>query len=172
MSTIPGKPSSPGGDDQINRRQHFRVKMIQPVEVVINVVGAKLPVLLVDMSAGGMRFISDVKFPVTPLYVYEVEMKLLNNHVKISGHVLRISRLAEGIYDYGFIFESDDKEQFSAVYQLVNELSIFLRRNPTYTFFQFPIVPQLWKGLQMIMASRSGQPPNPPNPMNPPKGPK
>jgi hypothetical protein len=172
MSSNPRLPSSSGGAPEDNRRQHFRVKMIQPVEVVVNVVGAKLPVLLVDMSAGGMRFISDVKFPVTPLYVYEVEMKLLNNTVKISGHVLRVGRLAEGIYDYGFIFESDDKEQFSAVYQLVNELSIFLRRNPTYTFFQYPIVPQLWKGLQMIMASRNHQPPNPPNTPGPPKGPR
>ena len=109
MNTPPGnQPPVPQRNlSQENRRQHFRVRMPQPVEVMVLVNGAKLPVLLVDLSAGGMRFISDVKFPVNDIYNYDVEINLLNNKVTISGQVIRVNIVPGGIFDYGFIYKRD-----------------------------------------------------------------
>ncbi len=177
MGMPPGKlPSSGGTPRDDNRRQHFRVKMLQPVEISVNVVGSKLPVLLLDLSAGGMRFLSDVKFPVTSLYVYEVEFNLINTVNKISGHVLRMIKISDDLYDYGFIFESEDREQFSNVFQLVNELSILLRRNPQFNHINFPISQRLWQSFQMFQAKQMQQQSQQnvtqhPHPNQPPKPP-
>lgn len=161
MNKPPGnQPPVPNRNlSQENRRQHFRVRMTQPVEVMMIVNGAKLPILLIDLSAGGMRYVSDVKFPVNEIYTYDIEINLLNNKVSITGQVIRCVNVPGGLFDYGFIFNTDQKEQVSAVYQLSNELNIFIRKNPQYSSFTYPVIQRMYQIFQNAQNRPPGMPP-------------
>lgn len=59
---------------------------------------------VLDISEGGMKFISNLNLPVTPLVILQSEIQLLNHNCILKGNIIRKKQLLSHRYEYGFQF--------------------------------------------------------------------
>lgn len=99
----------------LNRREFKRVKLNKPIvasiELItlsfsndINLSGA-VNIHVVDISAGGLKFISKGEFPVNFLAIYKVHINLYNNNLVLFGKIIRETKLNNSFFEYGIRFE-------------------------------------------------------------------
>ncbi|MCH6263913.1 PilZ domain-containing protein [Neobacillus citreus] len=106
----------------LNRRRFKRYKFDKPVKSSLELVTISYQnenqnietkdIYIVDMSAGGLRFVSKVEFAVNFLAIYKVHLKLHNREIVLFGKIVRKQKLVKHFFDYGFRFEFNYGEHF------------------------------------------------------------
>ncbi|MDR9504464.1 PilZ domain-containing protein [Brevibacillus agri] len=140
MGTMAGRPEG-------NRREHFRLKLEYPLCADMTIVLVKgrtmeigsSKVLVQDIGARGLCFLSHLKMPASDQLVLQFEMKLCAVPLKIYGHVVRSRLWEQAFYEYGVFFTMDEIRHLE-VSRLVNLLAIRYRQNRGITEGNY------WKG--------------------------
>ncbi|MBT2658647.1 PilZ domain-containing protein [Bacillus sp. ISL-18] len=99
----------------LNRRGFKRVKLKEPIIASIELITLSFSndlnlkgmvnVHVVDISAGGIRFVSKFEWPVNFLAIYKIHMKVKNYNLVFFGKIIRKTKLINSIFEYGFRFE-------------------------------------------------------------------
>jgi len=123
-------------EDLREKRRYFRVKTFVPIcsdmrimqikDKVVDTPFTKICVL--DLSAGGFRFLSELKLPISSEVVLEFQTNILDNKLLLIGHVVRMDIMEEHIFEYGVEFRIDENKK-SQLIRLLNEMQIDLRNN-------------------------------------------
>lgn len=119
-----------------NKREYFRIqlknalcsdiKIVKVKDTHVNT--AKAQVLIDDISAGGVRFLSNLKFLPTPNVILQLETEVLGITLQLHGYITRNNEIEKGIYSYGLKFVHNQKSSDYLI-KLLNELAISLRQN-------------------------------------------
>jgi hypothetical protein len=101
----------------LNRREFKRVKLSEPILASMELktlsfsnnlnMSGIVHVHVIDISAGGLRFISKAEFSVNYLAIYKIQMKLNNHNLVLLGKLIRKTKLTDRCYEYGIKFEFD-----------------------------------------------------------------
>lgn len=121
-------------DDYNNRRDFFRITFKKPLGADMSIfkVGGKkvslgsTEVVVFDISAGGLRFLSDIKLPVKSDIVLVFETEILDEELNLYGNVVWMKHYQDEIFEYGLEFVFDEKHR-EAMLQLLNQLQSNIR---------------------------------------------
>lgn len=135
-------------EEQQNRRKYFRLELnkalcgnVEIVQIKGKSIHTKITkVCIEDIGPGGLRFVSDLKLPVTNEIVLEIEIKLLDEYVKLLGIIVRRKDLSENLFEYGVQFTIFDHMQ-NMLTQSINKLTIRLRTRPNLSSCAFCSMP-------------------------------
>lgn len=61
-------------------------------------------IYIIDMSAGGLRFVSKTDYKVNYLTIYKINMKINNRELIMFGKIIRKSNLINQFKEYGVKF--------------------------------------------------------------------
>lgn len=132
---LPEGTSVGNGEHPKNRRNYFRIEFKFPLKGTVrlikmhgkNVESGKTNILIENIGLGGLRFLSNLKFPLHRDLILEFETKILDEHVKLNGYVVWTREVKNGIYQYGIEFIINENER---PVKLLNKLALTLRNNP------------------------------------------
>jgi len=118
------------------RRKLFRIKFHQYLEadLTIKEVGNKpleigsTPILIEDIGAGGLKIISDIRFPARRSILLKISTELLGKDIDLIGTILRTEELSNGLYGYGIKLIMDENDRTKLI-NLLNEIQIKMRNN-------------------------------------------
>lgn len=118
------------------RRMYFRIPFEHPLMATMTlekVHGRKVnlgksEVLIENMGLGGLRFLSDLKLPVSREFVLEFQTTILGQKIHVYGYVVWKKELINDIYQYGIEFILDENERMDLA-QILNKLAIELKNN-------------------------------------------
>ena len=86
-------------------------------------------VLVDDISASGLKFISNLVFPVNPAIMFNFTILILNETSNLTGKIVWKEESVNGLYKYGIkFFHNENKEQY--LLQVVNILQVSIRKSP------------------------------------------
>jgi len=116
------------------QRQFFRLKLDPPLCADMTIVlirGKSLEtgsttVLIEDLSAGGLRFLSHLKMPASDQLVLQFDTELAGQKLSMYGHLVRCVPWEEIFYEYAVRFTMDESEH-QKINQLVNLMAIRYR---------------------------------------------
>lgn len=116
-------------DNYDNRRDFFRITFKKPLGADMSVFkmdGKKVllgftEVMVFDIGAGGLRFMSDIKLPVKSDIILMFETEILDEGLNLYGKVVWMKHFEAEIFEYGLEFVFDEKHQKSMI-QLLNQL--------------------------------------------------
>ncbi|MGJ9459677.1 EAL domain-containing protein [Oceanobacillus sp. CF4.6] len=119
-----------------NRRKYFRISLPFPLRAQLTVAElrgrevnvGRTEVIIDDIGPGGLRFLSNMKFPARSDITYKFETTIMNQNISVTGKIIRI-REVKGVHEYGLKFSLDEQERNGLV-QLLNHFLIQLRNNP------------------------------------------
>ncbi|MCF6138679.1 PilZ domain-containing protein [Pseudalkalibacillus berkeleyi] len=102
-----------------NRRDFDRVAFAKPIQTSIKLltpyddVRSTDPeeIVVLDMSAGGLRFVSKAEFKVHYLAIYKIDVVISDKEVTLYGKIIRKKKLPQEFFEYGFKFNYDVKDQ-------------------------------------------------------------
>ncbi|UFJ43368.1 PilZ domain-containing protein [Brevibacillus humidisoli] len=128
----------------VNQRTFFRLELEPPLEAQTSIVRIKdneiesgeAHVLVDNISAGGLGFVSNLNLPVQTEIVLEFRMRLFNQQIKPLGYIVRKAERPDGLFHYGVSFTIDEDLKALLV-RLVSELQIKLRRGNNITSCDF-----------------------------------
>lgn len=117
-----------------NRRDFFRIKFKKPLGADMSIfkIGGKkvslgyTEVVVFDISAGGLRFLSDIKLPVKSDIVLVFETEILDEELNLYGNVVWMKHYEDEIFEYGLEFVFDEKHR-ETMLQLLNQLQMNIR---------------------------------------------
>ncbi|HEY2420134.1 MAG TPA: PilZ domain-containing protein [Neobacillus sp.] len=99
----------------LNHRDFSRVIFNEPIQSSIEIVSLSydndikskevFDIYVLNMSAGGLRFVSRVEFTVNFLSIYKITLKLKDRELVLFGKVIRKRRLSDHFFDYGVVFD-------------------------------------------------------------------
>ncbi|KPU44716.1 PilZ domain protein [Oxobacter pfennigii] len=123
-------------DENNNRREYFRVTFPKSLcakmsvfKIGNNVISSgSSNVCIGDMSAGGLKFFSNINLPANSNVILEFTIAMLNEIIVLRGYVVRKIEEANGIREYGIKFSIDEDER-AVLVNVLNKLSISIRRN-------------------------------------------
>ncbi|WP_176560331.1 PilZ domain-containing protein [Brevibacillus dissolubilis] len=121
-----------------NSRNFFRIELDNPLLADMTIVEMRgqsietgaASVLIDNISAGGLRYLSNLKLPASQHVILEFEVTILQYPIRLLGYSVRRREVAEDLYEYGVMFTIDDELQDFMV-RLMNELAMRLRRTPS-----------------------------------------
>lgn len=134
--TLPDDPVVPAVNVP-NRRKFFRIDFSYPLhgEMTVEEMNGKkiklgyTEILIENMGPGGLRFMSTIEFPCRPNVVYKIQTELLGQAWEFRGRIVWAKEIMPGIHQNGVMFEADEV-QHSSIIQMLNQLSVQLRKNP------------------------------------------
>lgn len=114
-----------------DRRNYVRVPLVFPLRSQMTIIKmkdkainlGKTEVLLEDLGAGGLRFLSHIIFAVNPDIVFAFETEILGESLCVSGSIVWRQELDNDIYQYGLEFAIDEKKR-DQLHILLNRLVI------------------------------------------------
>lgn len=117
-----------------NRRGFFRIEFKNPLGADMSIfkIGGKkvslgsTEVIVFDISAGGLRFLSDMKLPVKSGIVLVFETTILEKELSLYGNVVWTKPYKDQIFEYGLEFVFGEKHR-EAMLQLLNQLQMSIR---------------------------------------------
>ncbi|WP_186843791.1 EAL domain-containing protein [Acetobacterium tundrae] len=125
---------------QVERREYFRIMFYRLLKADLRILKIKdkkmnvgnTKILIRDIGPGGLRFISNIKFPLEREFTLEFETTILNKTIKTYGSPVWLEETDENFYQYGvkFSIEEEDREEFM---KILYEIQINKKRN---TFFE------------------------------------
>jgi len=129
------------------QREYFRLKLEHALcaEMTIVLVKGKTmeigsaTVLIEDIGAGGLRFLSHLKMPANDQLVLQFETEMCGQPLKMYGHVVRTTSWEQDYYEYAVRFTMDETQHLE-INRLVNRLAIRYRQRREATDGHF------WKG--------------------------
>jgi hypothetical protein len=80
-------------------------------------------VLIEDLGAGGLRFLSHLKMPASDQLVLQFETELLGKKLSMYGHVVRCVPWDTDFYEYAVRFTMDESQHME-INRLVNLVAI------------------------------------------------
>ncbi|WP_042355937.1 PilZ domain-containing protein [Bacillus rubiinfantis] len=94
------------------KREYQRVVFHKPIQGFIEPTipytnRVKASIWIVDMSAGGLKFISKVEFFVSVFEIYQVETRLGNKQLRLFGKIIRKKQIIKGCFEYSVQFDFD-----------------------------------------------------------------
>ncbi len=112
-----------------NRRDFFRITFKKPLGADMSIfkMGEKkvslgyTEVMVFDIGAGGLRFMSDIKLPVKSDIILVFETEILDEGLNLYGKVVWMKHFEAKIFEYGIEFVFDEKHRKSMI-QLLNQL--------------------------------------------------
>lgn len=121
-------------EDFNNRRDFFRIKFKRPLGADMSIfkIGGKkvslgsTEVVVFDISAGGLRFLSEIKLPVKSDIVLVFETEILKEELNLYGNLVWMKPYEKDIFEYGLEFVFDEKLR-EGMLQLLNQLQINIR---------------------------------------------
>jgi EAL domain-containing protein (putative c-di-GMP-specific phosphodiesterase class I) len=134
---LPGDPVIPAANVP-NRRQVFRIEFLYPLrgEMTVEEINDKriqigyTEIMIENIGPGGLRFLSTIEFPSRKNVLYKIRTDILGSTREFRGHIVWNKETVPGaIHQNGVEFRMDEHEQ-SAFIQMLNQLSVQLRRNP------------------------------------------
>lgn len=117
------------------RRAFFRLQFSPPIQAEMTIVRVKgqttemgtSSILIEDLSAGGLRFLSILKIPVTEHIILEFQLTLLGQVIRLLEYVVWNKAEVEGIPAYGVRFTIDESKHVQLT-QLLNAIALRQRR--------------------------------------------
>ncbi|MEG0772483.1 PilZ domain-containing protein [Clostridium sp.] len=119
-----------------DRRRYFRVRTMIPLCCDMRIMQIKgnavdtpfTQVCVLDTSAGGFRFLSELILPISSEVLLEFRTNILDTTLLLSGHIVRMYQVESDIYEYGVKFDIDETKETHLV-RLLNEIQIDIRNN-------------------------------------------
>ena len=98
-----------------SRREFNRVKFREPIQASIEVATSSFKkelegdhtIYVIDMSAGGLRFVSRQVYLVNYLKVYKIMIRIDNRDLIVFGKIIRKRGLIHNFFEYGMQFSFD-----------------------------------------------------------------
>lgn len=123
--------------DQKNRRKYFRVNLPLPLSTQMTIISFRnqkvslgtAEVLVIDLSPGGLRFISHLQFPAQENIIYQFSSELNHTSFQVNGKIIWFEEIHPGIYEYGLEFIISEIERNKIVH-LLFQITPRLRDNP------------------------------------------
>lgn len=117
-----------------HRREYFRLRLEPPLCADMTIVLIKgktmeigsAKVLIEDLGAGGLRFLSHLKMPANDQLVLQFETVLQEEPLKMYGHIVRTRPWEEQFYEYAVRFTMDEAQHLE-INRLVNRQAIRAR---------------------------------------------
>lgn len=117
-----------------HQREFFRLKLEPPLcadMTIVLVRGKTLEtggtvVLIEDLGAGGLRFLSHLKMPASDQLVLQFETELCAQKLTMYGHVVRCVPWDTDFYEYAVRFTMDESQHLE-INRLVNLMAIRYR---------------------------------------------
>lgn len=121
--------------EQSNQRHFFRIPLdpkpcgkISILKIKEDFIETKnREVCIEDISAGGVRFITDLDFPLVDDVVYSFEFELLDQVFVICGKLVRREEVDIEVYEYGLRFLHFEKDTTTLV-RTLNDFAVRQRR--------------------------------------------
>jgi hypothetical protein len=115
-----------------SRRRHMRLKLQSAFgEISIQRIRASViqsrskPIVILDLSPGGLRFQTDLYFPVTPNITLLFKAKIVNNiTIELDGRIMW-RKLQDNMFVYGFEFTITDAHRILLT-RVLNDLLLEL----------------------------------------------
>lgn len=149
-----------------HQREYFRLRLEHPLcaEMTIVLVKGKTmeigstTVLIEDIGAGGLRFLSHLKMPASDQLVLQFETELCSQPLTMYGHVVRSIPWENDYYEYAVRFTMEETQHLE-INRLVNRLAIRYRNK------RVPSDGCFWKGdrRQFLMELAQAQAKDEPN---------
>lgn len=125
-----------------NKRRFFRLAFSHPLCADMKMIpledvdldNRSTRVGIVNISGGGLKFVSPMKLPDDVQMLLEFKFVMLNKEVKLLGQIVR--RMETERFEYSVNFTLDDN-QLSSLIQLINTLSVKLRKQPRLSSCSF-----------------------------------
>lgn len=97
-------------DYSTNRREFRRIVFNNPIQAIIETETScseqfKQSIWILDMSAGGLKFVSKSDFPVNFIEIYKFNLTLNNKDLILYGKIIRKKLLTNKIYEYTVEFD-------------------------------------------------------------------
>ncbi|NMD68709.1 PilZ domain-containing protein [Bacillus sp. DNRA2] len=99
----------------LSRREFDRLKITNGIQAQINLethsyhsdflVHNETAILVVDISAGGLKFMSKLDFPVNYIAIYKTSINIDGKALILYGKIIRKRKLMNEAYEYGFKFD-------------------------------------------------------------------
>lgn len=134
---------------QQNHRDFYRLKFVHPLcgeaKVIpledFEVENRYSKVAILDISAGGMRFISAYPLPYCDYqFLLEIKFVLFHEEITSIGEIVR--QIESKNYEYCIHFTMGDTER-SRMVQMINTLSVKLRKTNTLSSCSFCTVEEI-----------------------------
>lgn len=98
-----------------SRREFDRLKIATGVQATIELethsyhsdfhVHNEASILVVDISAGGLRFLSKLDFPVNYIAIYKIRMNIDSKDLIFYGKIIRKRKIMNEAFEYGLKFD-------------------------------------------------------------------
>ncbi|GED60919.1 PilZ domain-containing protein [Brevibacillus formosus] len=132
------------GRSEGHQREFFRLRLEYALCADMTIVLVKgktmeigsTQVLIEDIGAGGLRFLSHLKMPANDQLVLQFATELCGQALKMYGHVVRTIPWETDYYEYAVRFTMEE-EQHLEINRLVNRLAIRYRQKRTATEGRF-----------------------------------
>ncbi|WP_400164308.1 PilZ domain-containing protein [Brevibacillus sp. TJ4] len=117
-----------------HKREFFRLNLDPPLcadMTIVLVKGKTLEtgstrVLIEDLGAGGLRFLSHLKMPASDQLVLQFDTELCGKKISMYGHVVRSIPWENEFYEYAVRFTMDESQHLE-INRLVNQIAIRFR---------------------------------------------
>lgn len=86
-------------------------------------------VRIMDISSGGLRFVSSLRLPVDNRVILELSLKLDEMHYCLQGCIVHSSNTEVCEHEYGFRFLEPDLNLRESLKKLYNRMSVRLNRH-------------------------------------------
>lgn len=118
-------------------RKYMRIKPESPVfaEITIVCIGQSkvttgtAKVRIIDLSPGGLSFVSPLNFPVDDRLLIEFSFTILDYTFKLTGNIIYKTCLEVNEYEYGFCFSEANEDLRSCLKKLFNNMCIRMNRH-------------------------------------------
>lgn len=64
-----------------------------------------------DIGQGGLRFLSNLNYPIIDDIIYQIEMTVINQMLLLKGYIVRKSEVEKGIFEYGVKFDITESQR-------------------------------------------------------------
>ena len=119
------------------KRKYLRIKPDVPLYGVLRIVeigGRKVStgtakIRILDISPGGLRFVSSLRFPAGRGMIIEVSFMIEGASYCLKGFVVRACGTEINEYEYGFCFLKDDENLRKSLKQLFKKMLVRLNKH-------------------------------------------
>ncbi|EPZ42538.1 EAL domain-containing protein [Alicyclobacillus acidoterrestris] len=114
-----------------NRRKHFRVTPPHPMVAMVTIAAVNsrrlslgyTDILLMDIGPGGLRFVSNLRFPANHGVVLHFKLTLFKRIIELEGSIVWSEEVADNLLQYGVEFSLDEAER-KKLFPLFNDFAI------------------------------------------------
>ncbi|KAF0825024.1 EAL domain-containing protein [Cytobacillus firmus] len=119
-------------------RKYARIEFPYPLEAKMTILElnrkpvkmGSTKILIEDMSAGGVKFVSKMKLPVRKDIILLIETKLLGEFLAFTGTIVRRDEISDTLTNYGFQFIIEEGPR-AKLAEMLGSLQIQLEQNPS-----------------------------------------